>query len=342
MPQYSTSTPQSVYRGTVQPSAADYNFFIDSATNEAFFSDGTNWTEIPTSGSFANVAICENSLAILEIQAADTITPDTSATMVRDIFSDSGGYLNTIDTGAATTATFNTNKYGTAQSVGSGIVATMTADNAPSPLVASASAYTGAFNPFCAFDAGGSTWYRSATHTGWLKIDLGVGNATIANRISMEVFDANSAPKDYTIQGSNNDSDWTTLSTITGQADNFNGNVDFTNSTAYRYYKIDITDAYGADLGIKQLQYYTRTYNASIVQTNMQTLSSTPSKFQVFAYRDSGTLTVDISFDNGAHYQTGIALNTETDITNTGSQMILKINFPASAAECQGVGVLYW
>ena len=72
-----------------------------------------------------------------------------------------------------------------------------------------------------------------------------------------------------------------------------------------------------------------------IEQTNMQTLPFSPSYFMVIGestLAGTGSVDVDISYDNGLHTQTGISLNTPTPITNTGNQEIIKLNL-------KGVGV---
>ena len=97
----------------------------------------------------------------------------------------------------------------------------MTSDSAPSPLVASASAFTAGDNPYKAFDGSPSnpTWQMNAA-SGWVKVDLGSGNEIVAT--SAKVTGPNSAnaaraPKDFTIEGSNDDSDWDVLATTTSE-----------------------------------------------------------------------------------------------------------------------------
>ena len=98
---------------------------------------------------------------------------------------------------------------------------TMSSNTAPSPLVASASedTGTGAELAFKAFDDNINTHWQTAngTVTGWLKIDLGSGNGIAPDSFrlgSPETPDR--TPNDFTIQGSNNDSDWTVLATYAG------------------------------------------------------------------------------------------------------------------------------
>lgn len=76
---------------------------------------------------------------------------------------------------------------------------------------------------------------------------------------------------------------------------------------------------------------YTNASGTHIVQINAKALSFSPSYFMVLA-EGSGSVNCDISFDNGSHYQTGVALNTITAITNVGSNMILKLNLTGVAS----------
>ena len=113
------------------------------------------------------------------------------------------------------------NSFLVSATVGDALVPTMSSDSLPVPYVTWSSPYAATFNPYKAFNGAG-TWYRSTSHTCWLAIDM--GSAKVSNVIYMKAFDANSAFKDYTIKGSNDNSTWSTLSTITGQANSFDGN----------------------------------------------------------------------------------------------------------------------
>jgi hypothetical protein len=98
---------------------------------------------------------------------------------------------------------------------------TMSSNTLPSPLVASANSDTGtgAQLAFNAFDDNKhptvSKWQTAnGTVTGFLKIDLGSGNGIAPTRIGIFAPETqNRAPRDFTIQGSNNDSDYTILAT---------------------------------------------------------------------------------------------------------------------------------
>lgn len=100
---------------------------------------------------------------------------------------------------------------------------TMTAPTAPSPLVASAgSNLSGNNREWRAFDdavqGGGFVWYSSGGPPDWLKIDLGSGNGIAPTSFKITAPDTpNRAPKDFTVAGSNDDTNWTTLKTVTGE-----------------------------------------------------------------------------------------------------------------------------
>ena len=133
----------------------------------------------------------------------------------------------------------------------------MTGASTPSPFVASAStAWSGneAWEAFKSIITVNDVWAGSNGGTDWLKLDIGTGNSKICAKyiITFRDFDPpypNQAPKDWTLEGSNNDSDWDTLDTVSGEIDWTAGEVrEFfcdTQTTAYRYFRLSITNNNG-------------------------------------------------------------------------------------------------
>jgi hypothetical protein len=92
----------------------------------------------------------------------------------------------------------------------------------------------------------GTKWFTGGgSASGWLQIDLGAGNAQTVVRCDLTSANdvPNRDPKNWQVQGSNDATNWTTLDTRTGEvfATRFlTKQYTFTNSTAYRYYKLNI------------------------------------------------------------------------------------------------------
>ena len=99
---------------------------------------------------------------------------------------------------------------------------TMTSNTAPSPLVASANSDNVGNEAYFAFNdvLTGADWLTANTVvTGYLKIDLGSGNGIAPTSFRLGAPETpDRTPNDFTIQGSNNDSDWTILATYAGMA----------------------------------------------------------------------------------------------------------------------------
>lgn len=103
-------------------------------------------------------------------------------------------------------------------------------------------------------DSSTATWWQSADTImpHWVKLDLGDGTPQIVNQFRLTNMGGleGYAPKDFTIEGSNDDSNWTVLKTVTGASydpDNTGTLAEaynFVNTTAYRYYKINVTKNY--------------------------------------------------------------------------------------------------
>jgi hypothetical protein len=102
----------------------------------------------------------------------------------------------------------------------------------------------------------GSKWYNGSA-TGWLRYDFGAGNATVKRYTVVSADVADRDPKTWTFQGSNDGSTWTTLDTQSNQAfptRNHANAYNLGNTTAYRYYQINVTaNNGGTTLAIAEL-----------------------------------------------------------------------------------------
>lgn len=64
----------------------------------------------------------------------------------------------------------------------------------------------------------GSRWQKNGqSYPIWVKIDLGAGNAKEVTSYAVMADEPTYAPKAWTLQGSNDDSTWTTVSTVSAQ-----------------------------------------------------------------------------------------------------------------------------
>lgn len=129
----------------------------------------------------------------------------------------------------------------------------MTSNTAPAPYTVTASTeWAGGANVFKAFDGGVGAdqyWLTAGIATGWLKLDMGsiyilwkLDNYSIrANTIP----EPNRMPKDWTMQGSNDNVNWDILDTVTNETSWGNGETrNFTcdiRNDYYRYFKLNVT-----------------------------------------------------------------------------------------------------
>jgi hypothetical protein len=113
----------------------------------------------------------------------------------------------------------------------------------------SISSPAGAFDNNLSASTNASLWLASANN-GWIKIDFGSGITKTVIKYTIVGWNSGGgrslgdAPKTWTFEGSNNDSDWTVLDThsnITSWAVAEKKEYMFSNSTGYRYYRWNIT-----------------------------------------------------------------------------------------------------
>jgi hypothetical protein len=167
------------------------------------------------------------------------------------------------------------------------IVATMTSNTAPSGVASASSESSASYKAWQAFDGNIESSVRydwctaNAQASAWLKYDFGAGNAKtlqkyaitgIGNGLYANRFQT---PKNWTFEGSNNDSTWVVLDTRVGEQDWAEAEkrvYTFINITAYRYYRINISaqngDSGGAfrlmELEMMEATAYSRTGSTAI------------------------------------------------------------------------------
>src|SRR5215207_5027124 len=87
--------------------------------------------------------------------------------------------------------------------------------------------------------------------TGWVELELGAPVTVVRYALTSANDSPERDPRDWTLQGSDDGSTWTTLDTQTGQsfAERFQTKVyDFANAHAYKHYRLDVTRNSGDDL----------------------------------------------------------------------------------------------
>jgi len=153
---------------------------------------------------------------------------------------------------------------GTSFTPGGDVSAVMSDNDVPPPFVASASSYyiysdLDAWKAFKNLTIGPLSeinyWCTSTTGAlpSWIKLDIGEGNETIMYSYSVKASYNARMARTWVMQGSNNDSGWTTIDTESNQINWGNGEIrDFTCdtiTTAYRYFRMYITENGGDATG---------------------------------------------------------------------------------------------
>gem|GEM_PF-2416867 len=136
-------------------------------------------------------------------------------------------------------------------------IITMTSNNAPSPYVTSASSeYNATYAAWRAFQrsAGGGSnneWATaSAISNFWAKIDM--NSAYLATAAIMRCRSSNECPSNWRIEGSNDNSVWTTLYSNSGTMSTTATTVNFTASGTYRYYRMYSVSGTGTNPGLAE------------------------------------------------------------------------------------------
>lgn len=144
----------------------------------------------------------------------------------------------------------------------------MTSDSTPSPYVAAASSIAGAgFEAYRAFDrnytAASNAWSTTTALPQWLSMDFGSGSSIVIDGYTVYGRSAqNLNIREWTLEGSNNNTSWVILHTVTSAtAIPANGTYSVSsigNTTGYRYYRLNISANGGLATGLTELELYQR------------------------------------------------------------------------------------
>jgi hypothetical protein len=192
----------------------------------------------------------------------------------------------------------------------------------------------------------GSKWYGFSAPTGWLQYDFGANNAQVVKRYTINSADVSSRdPKSWTFLGSQDGSTWTTLDTQNNQSFTipmWQNTYNIGNTTAYRYYRINITANNGAtgvaigDLGLwgdsghtipnGRYQLVNRKSNKVMEVSNLGTTNGTP--IDQWTYNGGSNQKWDIAWQgNGQYNATDVHSSKVMDnggTSNTGVQLAIQ------------------
>lgn len=291
--------------------------------------------------------IQQNALNTLMNSVASSSTLNDYDEMFVDVFSDADGASNTIDTGN-TTAIFNTNKY-------SNLTVGSSTDEAHG--YSEGSTHSGADDYFGAgiepnqnlklIDVTKETNCTATTCFVYDTSDNLLGSATFSGNTATfsEYILLSSGVRYYIVAGISG-------STHTRRygGGTYPKNMTNMNYVAQCYYDVQTDQIVesGSDYSnLTSIKTATASIANKIVQTNMQTIDANPTAHQVYSKNTtagSGSVTYDISFDNGSTWVTGQAINTKNTSVHAGSQMILKLNLNGTGAgntsEAENYGVM--
>lgn len=284
---------------------------------------------------------------ILRLLADATLTPTDYDTLFLDIFSDAGGYSNSIDAGN-TTATFSTDKYINLGNVTEATGAALGSTSA----TANTEEYGELIKATVACNIVSVTKNANCTAT---KINI-YDKAAPAVLLATANFAGDVATLATPLALTANQEVGIFCGSAGGWNRRYNGGASYPiNGT-----NINFTGSVGAAVGAwdassDTTQVYniasivTQTASNKVIQTNAITLDANVVQYSLYSTittTGSGSVTYDISFDNGATWKTDKALNTVIEDVGTGTQGIIKLKLngagAANTAEAENYALAVW
>lgn len=215
--------------------------------------------ETPSQRSVTLVVAANNSLN----KAGADFTVADDATNAQDTINDaideiplstevSGSAASVVLNNQVPTMTSNTTPSGTASASSvnvytgtSDIIPTMTSNTTPSGTASASSDNGSGYAAWKTMDNDNATyWATNNTTTGWIRYQFPAAHIVVKYTMTASSALTSSTPKNWTFEGSNDGTNWTTLDTQTNQTgwtSNQKRTYTFSNTTAYSYYRINVS-----------------------------------------------------------------------------------------------------
>jgi hypothetical protein len=315
--------------------ATEGALWYDTDTSELYSYDGSNWTSIISDTSYLDKQQLEQNINILINGASATSTLNDYDEMFLDLFTDADGYSNTIDT-AETTATFDTDIYkNTSYAEGD---ENTRANGITFDGTSSVANYRG----FKITTKTNDLYLKKITKNG----SCTSSTAHLLDASHNSIASASFVGNDATFTNTNLNANTTYYFAVRSGGDSFTTKY----TTGLGVYPINATDfnwisgydgtsgddtGAGMDVASVVVAQKTASYEDLLIQTNAITITENPVAHQVFCHNTlagTGTITYNISFDNGVTWVTEQELNSKNTSVHNGSEMILKLNLNGTGA----------
>lgn len=220
-------------------------------------------------------------------------------------------------------------------------IPTMTGPSAPSGTASASEELGGAYQAWNAMDKNaGASWITNTATTGWLKYDFGVGVTKTIVKYTVRAEDIssiNNSFKTWTFEGSNNNTDWTVLDTQTNVAAWSASEIrtyTFSNSTAYRYYRWNVTlNQGGSRVGTNEVTMMQAAATQAVIKSVTITMPSAITSVLLHANVTGGPANLyRVSTDGGSTWTTIASADVATSTSDgnvvsvpSGTSVIIEI-----------------
>lgn len=179
----------------------------------------------------------------------------------------------------------------------------MTSNTAPFGTAAASTENGGVWLAYGAFDrtavrSPGQAWFSNVGPPAWLRYDFGVGASKVITHYAVTAItgnpsnpnDTNGAPKDWTFEGSNDASSWTVIQTITNQtawATSETRTFQTSNTTGYRYYRINISanNGFASYVNIAEMAMYSSVQTTREMQVKVDSARYVKAGMEIDIYK---------------------------------------------------------
>lgn len=313
-----------------------------------------NFTELYAASSGSSLSTTERRNALLSATmiAANSAAPLDLIDRWADGFASSAGIVS----GSSSNYTVTTTGGGSVApttAAGSDQIPTMTAATT-SGVTMAASTYLASYDPWHAGDkstaASANCWITNAVTTGWLSVQFSAAKTISSYTVTSLTGYATRAPKNWTLEGSNDGSSWTTLDTqtnITSWTGTETKSYTIASPGSYSYYRLNVSANNGdaTYLQVAEITLVTAgvTSNMTLVAGNGLSVEAAPSTIRALVdvtpvdTVTMGTdLTVDVSRDGGT---TWTAAGSYTTARTIGSRKIVETDAVSVTGQPSGTSV---